>query len=156
MSRSSSTVSSLTTRSDSMSLPSCSAGSRGSVSVACARRSSAEAFRIVLSRGSSPPPSIRTRVVDSDSTLRVTPPTVIRSPGFRGWIVASRSPLRKVPLRDPRSSTVSPPSVSRTIRECWRESILSEIGRSFMDERPMVVTGRSSDTFRAAIPGAVT
>ena len=29
-----------------------------------------------------PPPSMRTRVVDSDSTLSVTPPTVIRSPGF--------------------------------------------------------------------------
>ena len=156
MSRRSSIVSSFTTRSDSINLPSCSAGRRGSVSVACARSSAAEAFRIVLSSGSSPPPSMRTRVVDSDSTLSVTPPTVIRSPGFRVWMVVRRSPFRNVPLRDPRSSTVRPPSVSRTMRACWRDSILSEIGRSFIDDRPTVVTGRSSESFRAAIPGAVT
>jgi hypothetical protein len=42
------------------------------------------------------------------------------------------------------------------MRECCRDSILSEIGRSFMDERPTVVTGRSRETFRAAMPGAVT
>ncbi len=99
---------------------------------------------------------MRTRVVDSDSTLSVTPPIVIRSPGFRTWTVVSRSPFRNVPLREPRSSTVIPPSSERTMRECWRESILSEIGRSFMEERPMVVTGRSRETFRAAMPGAVT
>ena len=154
MSRRSSTVSSLTTRSDSMSLPSCSAGSRGSVSVACARSSSAEAFRIVLSSGSSPPPSMRTRVVDSDSTLSVTPPTVIRSPGFRALDrrrAARRSGRCRCASRGPRPC--SPPSLSRTMRACWRESILSEIGRSFMDERPIVVTGRSSETFRAAIRG---
>ena len=111
---------------------------------------------MVLSSGSSPPPSMRTRVVDSDSTFSVTPPIVMRSPGFRTWTVVSRSPFRNVPLREPRSSTVRPPSSARTIRECCRESILSEIGRSFMDERPIVVTGRSSETFRAAMPGAVT
>jgi hypothetical protein len=48
------------------------------------------------------------------------------------------------------------PSFSRTIRACCRESILSEIGRSFIEDRPTVVTGRSSDSLRAAMPGAVT
>ena len=155
-SRRSSIVSSLTTRSDSINFESCSAGSRGSVSWCCARRSSAEAFRIVLSRASAPPASIRTRVVDSDSSFSVTPPSVMRSPALIGCTVASRSPFRKVPLREPRSSTERPPSSSLTIRACWRDSILSEIGRSFIDERPIVVTGLSSGNLRAAIPGALT
>ena len=99
---------------------------------------------------------MRTRVVDSDSTLSVTPPTVIRSPGFKGWIGTRRSPFKKVPLREPRSSTESPPLLSRTMRACWRESILSATGRSFMDERPIVVTGRSRRNFWAGMPGAVT
>ncbi len=154
-SRRSSIVSSFTTRSDSTSFESCSAGSRGSVSV-CLRSSSAEAFRIVLSSPSSSAASMRTRVVDSDSTLSVTPPTVMRSPGFRAMIVESRSPLTKVPFREPRSSTDRPPLLSRTMRACCRDSILSAIGRSFIEERPMVVTGRSSRIFWAGIPGAVT
>ena len=155
-SRRSSIVSSLTTRSDSISFDSCLAGRRGSVSWCCARRSSADAFRIVLSSASAPPASIRTRVVDSDSSFKVTPPSVIRSPAFRGWGIARRSPFRKVPLREPRSSTTRPPSSSLTIRACWRESILSEIGRSFIEERPIVVTGFSSGNLRAAMPGALT
>jgi hypothetical protein len=149
-------VSSLTTRSDSISLESCSAGSRGSVSVGL-RSSSAEALRMVLLRASSPAiSSMRTRVVDSDSTFKVTPPTVIRSPDFRGCSVTRRSPFKNVPFLEARSSTVRPPLPSRTIRACWRESILSEIGRSFIEERPIVVTGRSSRNFCAGIPGAVT
>lgn len=155
-SRRSSIVSSLTTRSDSINFESCSAGSRGSVSWCWARSSSADAFRIVLSSESAPPASMRTRVVDSDSSFRVTPPRVIRSPAFRGCGVASRSPFRKVPLREPRSSTESPPSSSLTMRACCRDSILSEMGRSFIDERPIVVTGLSSGNLRAAMPGALT
>ena len=155
-SRRSSIVSSLTTRSDSISFESCSAGRRGSVSVGW-RSSSADAFRIVLSSAWSSPAisSMRTRVVDSDSTFSVTPPTVIRSPDFNGISATSFSPLTNVPLREPRSSIERPPLPSFTILACWRDSILSAIGRSFMDERPIVVTGRSRMNFCAGIPGAV-
>ena len=98
---------------------------------------------------------MRTRVVDSDSTLIVTAPTVIRSPERSGCTETSRSPFKKVPLREPRSSTVRAPSVSLMMRACWRDSILSATGRSLTDERPIVTTGRSSMNFWAGMPGPV-
>ena len=73
--------------------------------------------------------------------------------GLQGWIVVEPVAVQEGAVARAEVLDGEAAVVSRTMRACWRDSILSAIGRSFIEERPMVVTGRSSETSGPAFPG---